>query len=333
VKLSHFCTAAAIAEHGSLRAAARNLGVAQPSLTRSLSELEREIGTPLFERRSKGMIATPIGEAFVRRATAILNDVRRAQEEVEQLRGNAVGQLTVGLSIAAHLWLLPKVLEPFRRRFAHVHLNIIEGFYPTLEQHLQNGSIDFYVGPDPGQKLPRVLRKDTLFAGRRAVLCRAKHPLARAQSLRELTDAEWITTSITPTADKELGALFKRYGLSEPEASATQPVGTYAVNMPCALRPVGDGAGAMDDGAFREPRFGGDTSEGGVVCAVDHHRKTSRYAALPSSRLSNRSHRAGRRQYRAELTLRALHRTLRPTAFPRSQNLPGSRISNREWLR
>ena len=89
------------------------------------------------------MIATPLGEAFVRRATAILNDVRRAQEEVEQLRGNAVGQLTVGLSIAAHLWLLPKVLEPFRRRFAHVHLTIIEGFYPTLEQHLQNGSIGF----------------------------------------------------------------------------------------------------------------------------------------------------------------------------------------------
>ena len=67
MKLSHFRTAAAIAEHGSLRAAARNLGVAQPSLTRGLSELEREIGAPLFERRSKGMIATPIGEAFVRR--------------------------------------------------------------------------------------------------------------------------------------------------------------------------------------------------------------------------------------------------------------------------
>ena len=95
MKLSHFRTAAAIAESGSLRAAARNLGVAQPSLTRGLSELEREIGAPLFERRSKGMIATPLGEAFVRRATAILNDVRRAREEAEP--------------IAAHLWLLPKV--------------------------------------------------------------------------------------------------------------------------------------------------------------------------------------------------------------------------------
>ena len=78
------------------------------------------------------MLATPLGEAFVRRATAILNDVRRARDEFEQLRGNAVGSITVGLSIAAHLWLLPKVLKPFRRRYPKVHLHIIEGFYPTL---------------------------------------------------------------------------------------------------------------------------------------------------------------------------------------------------------
>jgi LysR family transcriptional regulator, regulator of abg operon len=176
----------------------------------------------VMRRRSRGSSVqqnrhSEEGEkGVVRRATAILNDVRRAREEAEQLRGSAVGQLTVGLSIAAHLWLLPRVLEPFRRRFAHVHLHIIEGFYPTLEQGLQDGSVDFYVGPDPGQKLPRVLRKDALFAGRRTVLCRTKHPLARARSLRDLVDAGWITTSITPTADKELGALFRRYGLSEP---------------------------------------------------------------------------------------------------------------------
>jgi DNA-binding transcriptional LysR family regulator len=216
VKLSYFRSAAAIAEHGSLRAAARHLGIAQPTLTRGLAELEREVGAPLFERRSKGMIATPLGEAFVKRATAILNDVRRAQEELEQLRGNSVGEVTAGLSIAAHLWLLPKVLQPFRRRFANVRLHVVEGFYPTLEQGLQDGTVDFYVGPDPGQKLARTLRKDTLFAGRRAVLCRSKHPLARATSLKELVDAEWITTSITPKAEKELGALFRRHGLPEP---------------------------------------------------------------------------------------------------------------------
>ena len=66
LKLHHFRDAVAIAEHGSLRAAARHLGIAQPTLTRGLADLERELGAPLFERRSKGMLATRFGEAFVK---------------------------------------------------------------------------------------------------------------------------------------------------------------------------------------------------------------------------------------------------------------------------
>jgi LysR family transcriptional regulator, regulator of abg operon len=143
MKLHHFRDLVAISEHGSIRAAARHLGTAQPTLTRSLSELERELGAPLFERRSRGMVATALGQAFSRRATAILNDVRRAHEEFEQLRGNAVGLVAIGLSIAAHLWLLPKALKPFRR-YPKVRLHIIEGFYPTLELGLPRTRVSPY---------------------------------------------------------------------------------------------------------------------------------------------------------------------------------------------
>ncbi len=216
MKLQQMRDLVAIAELGSLRAAARHLGSAQPSLTRSLSELERELGAPLFERRARGMIATPLGLAFVRRAAAILNDVRRAQEEFEQLRGNAVGTVTIGLSIAAHFSLLPKTLQPFRRRFPKIHLHIIEGFYPTLAHGLKDGSIDFYIGPDPGLRMPSILHKEILLTGKRAVLCRTDHPRADATSLEELVDAEWISTSITPKAENEIGDLFKRNGLPEP---------------------------------------------------------------------------------------------------------------------
>ena len=216
MKLAQLRTVAAIAERGSLRAAARHLGVAQPAFSRSLAELERELGAPLFERRSRGMVPTPLGQAFVRRAAAILNDVQRARDEFEQLRGNAVGAVTIGLSIAAHLRFLPKTLQPFRKQHPKVRLHIIEGFYPTLAPGLQDGSVDFYIGPDPGLKLPAVLRKEVLLSGERAVLCRARHPLANATSLKQLRDAEWITTSITPKAENEIGDLFKRYRLPEP---------------------------------------------------------------------------------------------------------------------
>ena len=77
--------------------------------------------------------------------------------------------------------------------------------------------MDFYIGPDPGPRsCLRLLSKEVLLSGERAVLCRAKHPLADATSLKELRDAEWITTSITPKAENEIGDLFKRYRLPEP---------------------------------------------------------------------------------------------------------------------
>jgi DNA-binding transcriptional LysR family regulator len=217
MKLTQLSYVAAVAERGSLRAAARHLGVAQPAFSRSIAELERELGAPLFERRAKGMVATPLGQAFVKRAASILNDVRRARDEFEQLRGNAVGQVTVGLSIAAHLRLLPKALRPFRSRHSNIRLHIIEGFYPTLAPGLLDGSVDFYVGPDPGLRLPRALRKEAMLSGERAVLCRARHPLASATSLKELTEAEWVTTSITPKAENEIGDLFRRHRLPEPK--------------------------------------------------------------------------------------------------------------------
>ena len=60
----------AVAERGSLRAAARQLGLAQPAMTRSIQELEKELGVVLFERRAKGVVLTPMGEVFERRSLA-----------------------------------------------------------------------------------------------------------------------------------------------------------------------------------------------------------------------------------------------------------------------
>ena len=110
MKLNHFHEVVAIADRGSIRAAARALDLDQPALTRSFAELERELGAPLFERRARGVVPTPLGVAFVRRATSILQEVRRTHDEMAQLQGTGSGKVTVGLSIAAHLALLPAAL-------------------------------------------------------------------------------------------------------------------------------------------------------------------------------------------------------------------------------
>lgn len=217
MRLNQLQEVIAIAEQGSIRGAARHLQMGQPTLTRSLAELERELGVALFERRARGVVSTPLGETFVHRAQSILSDIKRAGDELKQSGGLATGTVTIGLSIAAHLALLPGALPAFIKRYPDVKLHIIEGFYPTLEPGLRNGGMDFYMGVDPGQRVSSELTREVVSPNRRTVLCRAGHPLAKATSLAQLTGASWASTSITMADQDEVGAVFIRYGLPAPK--------------------------------------------------------------------------------------------------------------------
>eukprot|EP01031_Cornospumella_fuschlensis_P006796 gene6796-8452_t len=67
-KSRHLRDFIAIAHSRSLRAAATSLGLTQPAISRSLQELEEELGVPLFERHARGVLLTPAGEKFLVRA-------------------------------------------------------------------------------------------------------------------------------------------------------------------------------------------------------------------------------------------------------------------------
>lgn len=216
MKLTHFRDVLAIAERGSVRAAARQLRVAQPSLTRSIHELERELGTVLFERGVRGATLTEMGRRFVTRAHTVMNEIRRARDEIGQLQGPARGTVTVGLSSVPHLALLPYALPFFRERYPEVHLDIRDSLFPALEEKLRDGTIDCYIGPPPARLTGEGLILEKLFDNTRVILARKGHPLGGAKSLRELVDAKWVTTSVTYRSEEELGPLFAQHGLPAP---------------------------------------------------------------------------------------------------------------------
>ncbi len=217
MKLNQLRDLVAIVERGSLRGAARHLGVAQSGLTRSIRSLERELGHPMFERDARGMVLTPMGQLFYRRAGSAMNELRRADEEMSQAQGGVLGTVVVGLSIMPHLGMLPGALGPFRHRYPGVTLKVIEGLYPAIEPGLRQGSIDFYVGaasqaaPAPG------LISETLFENTRIVVGRQGHPLAGAKSLKELAAADWATPSLDVIATEDLNEVFARFKLGQPQ--------------------------------------------------------------------------------------------------------------------
>ncbi len=216
MKLNQLRDMVAIVERGSLRAAARHLELAQPALTRSIRALERELGTTLFQREATGMVLTPMGQLFYQRASFVVNELRRAREELEQAAGGLQGSVVAGLSIMPHVGMLPYALNVFRQRYSQVRLQLIEGLFPDVESALREGSIDFYLGAAPRVAPAPGLAMDLLFENRRTVVCRKGHPLSGARSLKALADAEWAITGVDYNAEDDIGRLFASHGLPAP---------------------------------------------------------------------------------------------------------------------
>jgi DNA-binding transcriptional LysR family regulator len=216
MKLNQLIEMVTIVERGSLRAAARHLDTPQPGITRNIRALEKEMGAPLFERASTGMVLTPMGRLLHRRASVVVNEVRRAREDFAQAQGDMRGTVVAGLSILPHIRLLPHALPRFRARYPRVRLKIIEGLYPAIEPRLREGTVDFYLGASPDAPPAPGLQREVIFTNRRIIAGRKGHTLLGAKSLRDLARADWATATIDVTGEEDLNSLFAKHRLPPP---------------------------------------------------------------------------------------------------------------------
>lgn len=196
VKLTQIRDLIATAETGSLRAAARHLGVTQPAITRSIRELEQELGTPLFERHQFGMQPTATGRIMLERARAVQEELRRAREEIAQLQGEMTGDVRVAMSTIATFALMPQAVRAFRATHPRAVLKFVESLYQPIEAQLLSGQIDFFVGPFSDQGRASRVTSETLFTNRRVVIARKGHRLVGATSIAQLTEAEWVKQAL-----------------------------------------------------------------------------------------------------------------------------------------
>ncbi len=219
MKLHHLRDFVAISRAQSLRGAARALGLAQPALTRSLRELEKELGATLVERHTKGVTLTPAGAGFLTRAHAALEEMRRGREEIAQAGGDMSGAVVTGIATAPLLELVPAAYAEFRKEYPLARMRFIEGVFAALEPKLRDGTLDFYIGPRP-ERVERSYQIDLFFRNERAVIARKGHPLRDAGSLAKLVSAHWVLTGLRERPEEEFEEQFKVFGLETPKSIA-----------------------------------------------------------------------------------------------------------------
>lgn len=196
MKLQQLRAFVAVAEHRSIRAAARALFVSQPAVTRTMRELEADLDVPLLRRSVAGVELTEAGLAFQSRAQLILEELRRARDELAYMKAGGNGRVTAALTSTIGLTLLPDALKAFGRRMPQAQVGITEDAPTVALEKLKNGTLDFVVANTLEGSLPDDFSQQPLFLMQLVVSARSGHPMAAARSLRELQEQEWVVPSL-----------------------------------------------------------------------------------------------------------------------------------------
>jgi len=199
-----------------MRAAARQLGVSQPTVTKSVRSLESELHVQLLARNTQGIVPTASGRAFFARARVAHSELRKAEEEAAQIGGPTGGAVAFGVGNIGAALIVPEAVARFRRQFPGAGIRIVEGLAHLLLPSVRDESLDFVIGMRHVGELDRSLRFRPLYRSELVVAARKGHPLRHARSLSQLAACEWLSTSTLNLPGGPVERLFASRGLPPP---------------------------------------------------------------------------------------------------------------------
>lgn len=174
-----------VARAESITTAAQTLGLTQPALTRSLGELEDNLGIRLFHRLPRGMQVTAEGARFVARARKILGDVDDMLADITASPESLSGRLRLGIAPTAWLPFAAPAIKILAEQHPGVRIEVISGAVQTLCPRLLHGDIDAIIASSRYLSPWKELDIQVLVALEFGALVRKDHPITRLQNPEE----------------------------------------------------------------------------------------------------------------------------------------------------
>ena len=203
----------AVADHGSISAAAEKLAISQPAISAAIQKVEAEYQLKLFIReRPHRVQLTPVGRRFIAQARRLLENAQEFDGEARNLRRSPHGVVEVGCFFPTAAFIVPIILKGLRERGFNISIRVHEVDLDELNNMLSHGSIDvaltYNMYPSPG------IEFESLIEAPPYVLLSKDDPLSKEQSisLQQLADRDMVALNL-PITQQFFLSMFSRVNL------------------------------------------------------------------------------------------------------------------------
>ena len=211
--LRHLELIVAICRAGSFSGAAKELGIAQPTLSKSIGRLEAKLGIQLFERTNASARPTVYGQFVADHASTLLQSVTTLGHELEQMAKGEAGLLRIGVGPATRLHPLPKVMRKAAQAFPRLQFVTRYAGPNLMMRALRAGTFDIVFCNHQLATSQDDFIRVKVFEDRYIVVARPDHPALKAAPLSPAEIARWplASASLTPDFRAWLGATVDRH--------------------------------------------------------------------------------------------------------------------------
>lgn len=182
----------AVADLGSFTAAAARLHLTQSALSVLVRELERELGTRLFDRHTRRVLLTDAGREFQPHVQRVLAELAAAAASVGELRDKRRGRLRIAAPQMMASTLIARAVAVYRERHPAVQLTLDDTLTDQLVPRVLAGDVDLAVGVEVPSSAP--VQRTKLLRDRHWLVCPTAHRLAARKQVRwaDLRDEPFI---------------------------------------------------------------------------------------------------------------------------------------------
>jgi DNA-binding transcriptional LysR family regulator len=205
-----------VAETQHFTRAAEILSIAQPTLSRSISNLEGELGVPLFERLGRQVILNRYGKLFYKRTCRVLQEVYEAKQEIKDLISPDHGSISFAFLQTLGASSVPRLIHHFLDEYPLVNFKMFQNSPNAILDQLEAGEVDFCLSAMTEQR--RGIEWVHLWDEEIFVFVSSAHPLANRESvsINELAGYEFVTLKQGLSIRTVFDQIFKASGI-EPD--------------------------------------------------------------------------------------------------------------------